>query len=315
VTRQQKREERFELFGLIAHESGTPRFLDLVFKEILPKWAKDEGCRFVQVHNNDGTITNMAKIDPYAHQVLSFIGSKFTQRFLSIGDQALYAVQFHNQIEPDKIEIFTGFKEACESVLSDENFDSVSANPFFGLAVAQAIHSIDMEVRFSSLAFRILQIVDPRLASTWLDNRSLSEEARRVIFEDFFHPIRDKSENKSIVKGQHIKVAVLNIIKGPSISNRYFLEDGLLVSFHIGDVGFLFDGRTASYDAVVAPFANFHNGEDLGDICKIAIVPSETSKIMRDGIVNSGFSAILTSHRADLAYEIVRIVKEECIAN
>ena len=302
----------FELVGAVPQQESTPRFLDLIFKEILPKWQGDDGRRFVQRINGQGVVEGMAEIDPYLHHVLLFPGTQSQRKSIKIGDVAFYALQFQGLLAMEEVDVITGFHAACESAFSEENMKRTSANPFFGLALAQAINSTELEVQFSKLAFGILQIANPVLAQSWFADRRLSDHAISAIMKQMALPAVLSNRSGDASDGRHLKVAILSTIRNPSLGNRYFLEDGLLISFHIGDVGFLFRGRTASYDAVVAPLANFDNGEDLGNICKIATVPHSPSKTMLESSSLRDFARILVSDQPDLAEEIKQVVIEKC---
>ncbi len=306
-----KTKDWFELVGAVPQQENTPRFLDLVFKEILPKWQGDDDRRFVQRINGQGVIEGMEEIDTYLHHVLPFPRTLSQRKRIQIGGVALYAIQFQDLLFMEKVDVVTGFQAACESAFSEENMKQTNANPFFGLALAQAINSVELEIQFSKLAYGILQIANPILAESWFAGRRLSEHARNAILEQMALPVEASNQANDANEGKHLKVAILNTIRNPSLSNRYFFEDGMLISFHIGDVGFLFQGRTASYDAVVAPLANFYNGEDLGGICKIATVPHTPPKAMLDLSSFGDFAGILVSDQLDLAEEIKQIVKEE----
>lgn len=304
--------EWFELTGVIAQQNGTPHFLDLVFKAVLPKWKDDDGRRYVQVIDSKDAVESMAEIEPYTHHILSFAEVDSPRKSIRVGGIALYAIQFYDLIDVHELDIISGFYEACKSAFLEGNINQTLANPFFGLALAQAIDSMELEIRFSSLSFRILKTTNPVLADSWLENRKLSNEARQNIMSspEYLECASDKLHNGNEVI--HLKVVILNTIRNASVTSRYFVEDGLLISFHVGDVGFLFKNRTATYDAIVAPYANFQNGEDFHDICKIATVPFLPTTMLKR---TSGdyFDGILVSDSPDLAESIKDIVKASCL--
>lgn len=301
-----KTDKYYEAVGVIEKACQAPHFFELVFKIFLDDC--EENTLFTQIIDDFGITQNMNKLSSYSSQIIFFGEGHIENRILRIGDKAKYAINYGDLDSFDKIRIHSGINKACIAAISQEKIPLVEANPFFGISVSQIANSLDMEVHFLNLAMGILSNTNKSILENWLSSRNLSDEARKLLNSSKFFRNSKNSSGLHRNENINIKVAVLKTFKNIALRSRYFIEEGLFISLHVGDAGFLFKGRTSNYDFVAGPTANFLNDEDIGDISIIPIVPYDPSPIRRKQFEMTNCGAYIIQSDPEINFKIRDIV-------